>query len=222
MSFARTSPLRTVPVSKFFLADELKGYRAPGAHLARMQQRGELTRLRRDLYMLLPQDGDTPYSRELIANHLYSPSYVSFESVLADAGLIPERVEEVHSACMGRSRHFRNDTGRYRYTHLPLPYYAIGTRSVRTEAGLYYLAATPEKALCDLIVVTPRLRLQSERALRVYLADDLRVDEERLSRLDPAIIGECAAAAHKKTSILQMLEGLIRQSAEEGVVTGTR
>ncbi len=194
-----------IPVSKFFLADEMREYRSPGARLTLLLQKGELMRLRRDLYMVLPPDGSPPYSRELIANHLYGPSYVSFESVLAANGLIPERVEEIRSACMGRSRVYTNDTGRYRYTHLPPPYYAVGTRSVRTESGLYYLAATPEKALCDLIVTSPRLRLQSVRALQTYLEDDLRLDEELLAQFNIDIIRECAATAHKKKNILQLL-----------------
>ncbi len=198
-----------VPVSRGLITDEMKDYRAPGERLSLLRRKGELTRLKQGLYLALPQDGTAPYSRELIANHLYSPSYVSFESVLSTEGLIPERVEEVHSACMGRSRSYTNSTGRYRYTHLPLPYFAIGTRSVRTEGGLYYMAATPEKALCDLIVATPRLRLQSARALRCYLAEDLRLDEELFSRFNPDIIHQCATAAHKKSSILQLLEQLL-------------
>ncbi len=209
MPFSLNKTFGCVPVSKGLLADEIGAYRAPGAHLARLRRKGELTHLRRDLYMVMPPEGEGGYSRELIANHLYAPSYVSFESVLAAEGFIPERAEEVRSACMGRSRCCTNATGRYRYTHLPLPYYAVGTRSVRTEGGLYYLAATPEKALCDLIVTTPRLRLQSTRALQVYLAEDLRMDEELFAQLDAGIIRECAATAHKKKPVLQLLTQLL-------------
>ncbi len=209
MPSSLNSTFGSVPVSKGLLTDEIGAFRAPGAHLANLCRKGNLIHLRRDLYMVTPQEGEGGYSRELIANHLYAPSYVSFESVLAAEGLIPERVEEVCSACMGRSRGFSNATGRYRYTHLPLPYYAVGTRSVRTEAGLFYLAATPEKALCDLIVTTPRLRLQSSRALQTYLTDDLRIDEGHIAQLSPDIIRECAATAHKKKAILQFLIQLL-------------
>ncbi len=202
-SLART--FGTVPVSKFFLTDELRELRAPEARLALLRRKKELTRLRRGLYLVTPQEGGQEYSRELIANHLYGPSYVSFESILSAEGLIPERVVEVRSACMGRSRSFTNETGRYTFTHLPLPYYAVGTRSVRTPGGLYYLAATPEKALCDLIVTTAHLRLQSERALRAYLDEDLRLDDELLAGMNPYIVREAATTAHKKNRILHLL-----------------
>ena len=72
--------------------------------------------LRREIYLCLPEEGEGTYSRELVANHLLHSSYVSYETVLSRAGVIPERVALLKSSCMKRSKVFDNATGRYEYT----------------------------------------------------------------------------------------------------------
>lgn len=195
-----------VPVTGDALCAAMAGYKAPRARLALLQRRGELIPLRRNLYVCT-EEGHT-YSRFLIANHLLL-SYVSFESALAQAGLIPERVYTVTSACLARSRSVSNATGHYRFVQLPQPYFGVGVTSQQTEEGYRYLIARPEKALCDLVLASPRLRLQSPKAAEVYLSDFLRMDTEDWHRLDPAILRECADKAHKKKRELEMLYTLI-------------
>lgn len=195
-----------VPVTGDALCAAMAGYKAPRARLALLQRRGELIPLRRNLYVCT-EEGHT-YSRFLIANHLLL-SYVSFESALAQAGLIPERVYTVTSACLARSRSVSNATGHYRFVQLPQPYFGVGVTSRQTEEGYRYLIARPEKALCDLVLASPRLRLQSPKAAEVYLSDFLRMDMEDWHRLDPAILRECADKAHKKKRELEMLYTLI-------------
>ena len=111
--------------------------------------------MRRNLYLCSPES----YSRELIANRLLAPSYVSYETVLSACGIIPERVYAVRSSCLARSRSFDNATGHYEYICVPGAYYPEGVTINRTPDGLAYLAARPEKAICDLILATSRLRL---------------------------------------------------------------
>lgn len=72
---------------------------------------------------------------ELIANHLYEPS--------------------VRSACLGRSREFRNETGCYTYTSISGAYFPIGVTTGRTPEGYGYRVACPEKALCDKRISPP-------------------------------------------------------------------
>ncbi len=195
-----------VPVTGDTLCAAMAGYKAPRARLALLQRRGELIPLRRNLYVCT-EDGHA-YSRFLIANHLLL-SYVSFESALAQAGLIPERVYTITSACLARSRSVTNATGHYRFVQLPQPYFGVGVTSQQTEEGYRYLIARPEKALCDLVLASPRLRLQSSKAAEVYLSDFLRIDTEDWRRLDPAIFRECADKTHKKKRELEMLYTLI-------------
>src|SRR5258708_23102619 len=62
--------------------------------LTRANKRGDVIKLRRELYTL----PDQPASDLEIANRLYRPSYVSFEYALAYHHLIPESVYEITSA----------------------------------------------------------------------------------------------------------------------------
>ncbi|HOD00665.1 MAG TPA: hypothetical protein PKH54_12020, partial [Myxococcota bacterium] len=72
------------------LMDELKDYASPRAKLTRMLKSGSIVQLRRGLFV-----DDVSISPRVVAPVLYGPSYISFEYVLATAGLIPERVAAV-------------------------------------------------------------------------------------------------------------------------------
>ena len=151
------------------------------AKISLLQREGVILNLRRDLYLCLPEDGEGTYSRELVANHLLHPSYVSHETVLSQAGVIPERVTLLKSSCMKRSKTFDNATGRYEYIQVPEAYFPIGLTRQKTEEGYFYLTATPEKALCDLIVSSSNLRIQSMKTMRSYLDEYLRADWDMIA-----------------------------------------
>ncbi len=202
-----TAIFGNVPISTSVLKSVLQEYRAPQARIKQMEKHGEIIPLRRNLY-LCPQE--TPYSKKLIANHLVTPSYVSYECALWDAGIIPERVYSIRSACIGRSRTFENETGFYQYTQLPLSYYSIGVTIGHTPEGYGYYIARPEKALCDLILSTTGLRLQSPKAAGEYLEIYLRANMELLQQWDADLLHHIAAAAHKKKNDLLHLEQFIR------------
>ena len=55
-----------------------------------------------------------------------------------------------------------------------------------------------------MIIATPRLLIQSEKALRAYLEDDLRFDMSALDTMNVDIIKECIETGKKK-SILELL-----------------
>ncbi|MDR1785199.1 MAG: type IV toxin-antitoxin system AbiEi family antitoxin domain-containing protein, partial [Spirochaetaceae bacterium] len=133
------------------LMDEFSSsYASPKMRLSRLLKAGRLIRLRRGLYT---DDAATP--RLTLAPLIYGPSYVSFQTALAAAGLIPERVEAVMCAAFhkNKNRVFRTPLGEYRYLYLPDAVYPYGVNLVETAAGngqaVSWLMATPEKALCD-------------------------------------------------------------------------
>ncbi len=195
-----------VPVSSSELRLALQEYRAPMARIALHQRRGEIIPLRRNLYLCSPDS----YSRELIANRLLAPSYVSYETVLSASGIIPERVCSVRSSCLARSRSFDNDTGHYEYICVPRNYYPEGVTINRTSEGLAYLAARPEKAVCDLILATSGLRLQSVKSVREYLECYLRADMEAVACWDPDLVHTLAELTEKKKNDLLNLERFLR------------
>ncbi len=196
----------SVPVTSSELNLALHEYRAPMSRVALHQRRGEIISLRRNLYLCSPES----YSREVIANRLLAPSYVSYETVLSACGIIPERVYAVRSSCLARSRSFDNATGHYEYICVPREYYPEGVTINRTSDGMAYLVARPEKAICDLILATSRLRLQSVKAVREYLECYLRVDMDAVAAWDANLVHALAELTTKKKNDLLNLERFLR------------
>ncbi len=144
----------------------------------------------------------------LIANHILGPSYISLDSALSFHGLIPERVFEISSVTIKQSRKFKNATGVYHYTQLPLPYYAFGIINIILNNNQSIMIASPEKALFDKIITTKGVLFRSTIQAYQYLIENLRIDEERLKALNVAEMSRWLDDAPKKTSLKMMLKTL--------------
>ena len=115
---------------------------------------GKLYQLRRGLYALAP-----PYQKSrphpfLVANAMIKGSYVSLQSALAYYGLIPEYVPVTMSVSMGRPGEWRTPLGRFVFRHIAAHLYN-GYQRVEVAEGQLAFIATPEKALLDLVHLTP-------------------------------------------------------------------
>lgn len=198
-----------IPINYGVLASQLTDYKSPRQKIVELEKEGSLIRLKRGLYVVSPKISGKLLSIELIANHIYGPSYVSMESALRYYGLIPEKTYSVDSMTIKRSREFDNAIARFKYTYCPSSYYAIGINQV-TKEGFSFLIASPEKALCDLIIYTPQLRLRSMIALQEYLRDDLRLDMDEFFKMDIAIFQQCALHNRKSEELNNIIK-LLRQ-----------
>lgn len=193
----RLRTLGSVPFGHEVLLSLLADYRRPNDKIAELVARGVLLPIRRGLYVLGPEERESPVSLPLVANLLYGPSYVSLEFALSHHGMIPEGVFAVTSVTVKRSRMVNTPLGRFSYTHLPQPVYGIGIRTEQGGGGVSFLLASPEKALCDLVMLTRRLPLLSVPAMRAWLAEQLRLDLDLAQKLDRKVILACAAAGYK-------------------------
>jgi len=144
----------------------------------------------------------------LVANHLRGPSYVSLESALSYWGLIPERVFEVSSVTIKPGKTYSTPLGRFGYFRASLPYYAFGIKSVALTEKQVVLMASPEKAICDKIVMTSGILLRSTRQVQEFLIDDLRIDEEQLQELNAKEIASWIDNAPKKNSLKLLVKML--------------
>ena len=173
----------------------------------RLEQEGRIIRLKRGLFVRSADDGAViiPF---LIANHLYGPSYVSMHTALRHYGLIPERVYLTQSMTIKHSRSFDTPIGRFSYYSCPTNYFPIGIQQ-ESQEGVTYLVATPEKALCDLIIKSPGMNATTVNSLRSWLADDLRFDMEAFNQFNINIIERCALQAPAKNNVLSILIKLI-------------
>ena len=171
----------------------------------RLVRDGDIIRLKKGLFVLSPSTSNIELSPYILANHIYGPSYVSMQTALRYYGLIPEAVYSVQSMTTGKTQNYVNSEGYFGYTHVSPEYYRVGV-AIKKEAGATFMIATPEKALCDLMVFTPNLNLRFQSSIREYLEDDIRFDMSELRNIDLGIIEECALVSRKKTMLNQLIK----------------
>ncbi len=205
----RLEQLGIIPVNYAALRSLYSDYSSPRNKIANLEKEKKIIRLKRGLYVVSPDISKLLLSVELIANHIFGPSYVSMESALRYYGLIPEQVYTIRSMTTNRSKKFKNTIGGFDYIAVNKDYYSIGIKQQTADNKCTFLIATPEKALCDMIIATPRLKIQSTKALLKYLEDDLRFDISSLETMDSDIIKECIENGKKK-EVLNLLLKLLQ------------
>ncbi|MFH1074005.1 MAG: type IV toxin-antitoxin system AbiEi family antitoxin domain-containing protein [Candidatus Firestonebacteria bacterium] len=110
----------------------------------RYQKHGVLVKLRNGFYTL---KGDHEPDSFLLANKLYAPSYISFETALSYYGIISETVYTLTSATPKITRNFSSLGREFSYRKIKKEAYG-GYKPVKI-GGNTVLIAEPEKALAD-------------------------------------------------------------------------
>lgn len=195
-----------IPIDYNVLSNLLSNHRSPKDKISRLEKKGDIIRLKKGLYIVSPEISQQKVSRELIANHLYGPSYISLESALAFYGLIPEKVFTVRSVTTKRAKCFHTSLGNFDYVSMPEAYYAIGIRQEIFKNEYAYLIASPEKAICDLILSKNNFRIQSLKAMKTYLEEDLRMELSAIKTYDTNIIQKCIELGRKKNELKLLLK----------------
>jgi len=199
----RLQHLGPVPFGHGALLPVLHDYRRPNDKIAEWLRQGVLVSVKRGLYLVA--DAAQSPCLPLVANHLYGPSCVSLDYALAWHGLIPERVHEITSACIGRGRVVVNTLGRFSYARLPPTVYPIGIAQASASPQETFLIASPAKALCDKVMLTPRLRATTRITMQRFLFDDLRIDAGSLRGLDLEVVRGYAQGGVKTAQIRALL-----------------
>jgi hypothetical protein len=205
-----------VPLTHSVLLSLLGDYRSPNDKIVRMISEGVLLPIKKGLYTVSSEITGIPLSLPLVSNLLYGPSYVSMDYALFHYGIIPERVIEVTSMTIKRGKVYDLPIGRFSYTHSQPDLYAVGIERVENADRTGYLMASPEKALCDKLIFTRNLNVQSQKALHELLFDDLRIDEDALARFDPEVIRACMSAG-VKVEMLRALWKLVNGAKGEAL-----
>lgn len=150
--------------------------------LSRWTASGRLLQLRRELYALSPPYQNTPPHPFLVANRLVRPSYLSCQAALVYHGMILESVPISTSVTTGRPGRRETPLGPFLYHHLgPRQFFGFALRGI--GQGQAAFVAGPEKALLDLIYLTPGGDSED------YL-EGLRL--QRLDQLRPTVLAESA------------------------------
>ena len=206
------SPLEqfgTVPVTAASLASLFPDIKGGNQKIRLLERDRQVIRLKRGLYVCSPEVTGTSLSTELIANHLYTPSYISMSSALRYHGLIPEQVYVMQSMTLKHSRDFDTPVGRFEYARISKASFAIGLSSIR-KTEYAFVIATPEKALCDLVANSPGVSLRYPKEAALYLEEDIRMELSDFRQMNPAIL-EAYAQVGKKADSVRTLLKLLRQ-----------
>ncbi len=197
--------LGNLPITKDTIASLYPGVSGSNQKVASLEHSGKLLRLKRGLYIVNPAWSGKRICNELVANHLYSPSYVSMHTALRWYGLIPEHVYLVQSMTLKHSRVFENALGRFSYIGVDRDYFPIGLRQEEAE-GTNFIIASPEKALCDLICATPGVNLRYQKEAQAFLEEDMRFDMDAFSQFNASILHQCADAGKKAQTIRTIIK----------------
>lgn len=198
--------LGNIPFEAYVLRNILNHYQSPEKKILQLVRDGYIIRIKHGLYVVSPEVSGKLISRELIANHIYGPSYVSAHYALRHYGLIPEWVTEVTSVTTRHTRRFETPEGFFSYRQVNSDYFPVGIQMASDDNQLTFLIATPEKALCDMIMMEPHIQSQSLSALVTFLEEDMRIDTDELKDMNRDIIRKCMETGNKK----QILANLIK------------
>lgn len=118
-------------------------YQAAKRSISRYIRAGFIVKARKGFYFL---KSNPPHEFE-IANKIYQPSYVSFETALSYYGIIPETIYEVISATSRLTREFNVNGIKFSYKKIKKECFN-GYQPVKIQ-NITVLIAEPEKALAD-------------------------------------------------------------------------
>jgi hypothetical protein len=113
--------------------------------LNKYAQAGKLIRIRRSLYAK-----DKKYEKYELATKIYTPSYISFETVLAKAGVVFQFYSQIFVASY-LTREIIVDDQTYLYKRIRYP---ILTNHTGVESKRNYYIASPERAFLDVVYLS--------------------------------------------------------------------
>ena len=201
------SQLAPYPIPHHLLINMLQGYKRPNDKIHELIAKNILLPLKKGLYVTGKTIGSNQVPKELIANLMYGPSYVSLDYALAHYNMIPERVVKISSVCNKPSKIRTNALATFIYKHVPTPYYSYGI-SEYSNASITCLMASPEKALCDKIICTNAINPRSVKETIELLINNWRIDEDALKQLDVKQISKWLNKAPKKTALQFLIKAI--------------
>ena len=198
-----------IPISTSIIESLYPDLKSADKKVVWLEKNGYIIRLKRGLYVVNPEHSGKMLSSELIANHIYAPSYLSMSTALRYYSLIPEVVYTHQSMTVKHSRSFQTPIGNYDYKHIAREVFSVGVRS-EIKGDYAFLIASPEKALCDLIANSSKVNLRYLKDVENYLENDIRMDMDEFFNFDANIFEEYIRVGKKADSIATVLKYLRR------------
>ncbi len=175
--------LKTPEVSTAMLLQILSDYQDARGKINALSKKGLIKPIKQGVYLISEDLGLRPYFKELLANLIYGPSYISLETALSNYGFIPERVFATTSICLGRGKSFSTVVGEFEYHHLKNSIYALGVQLKELATGSFCQYAAPEKALLDFIhIKETKGEFKNSKDYFNYLLASYRFDLQAIER----------------------------------------
>lgn len=171
-------------------------------------KKGELTKVRRGLYLLAEKYRRKKLSKFFLASRIAPHSYISLESALSYYGWIPEYVATVSSViALGRTKKFTTPFGEFIFYRPKINEYEFLTGVTRVEEikDEPFLLASPLRALADYVYA----KKINWKGLS-YLTDSLRIDIEDLMEVSSGDFVEIKTVYRSKR-VLRFLESLRKE-----------
>lgn len=148
------------------------------ALIKRAIAQGKIIHLRKGLYCLAEKYRRKPLDFFALAQQMYGPSYISFESSLSYHGWIPESVPIITSASMMRSKEFKTPLGVFSFYRVPSSIFYQHVEAVSSVSLGQSFMARPLKAVMDYVYIHKK----DWKGL-APLIKSLRIETEFLSKL---------------------------------------
>jgi len=123
--------------------------------LSEWQEKGYIKKIRQGFYIF----SDSEINERalcLIANNIYTPSYISLEMALSLYNLIPEGVYEITSVTSQKTNKLTTEIGNFTYKHIK-PELMFGYE-LREYNGHRYLVAEIEKVILDYLYLNSSVK----------------------------------------------------------------
>lgn len=150
-------------------------------NLKRWEKDGLIIKLRKGLYLL--RVDREPIKPMVLAERIYSPSYISLEFALGYYGIIPEAVFTITSISTKKSNFFTvPNVGHFSYQTIKKN--AFGGYYTYTENEISYALAEPEKALLDFFYLNKNIMDGTDNNFLSYrFSEDFRYNNKRIKEL---------------------------------------
>jgi predicted transcriptional regulator of viral defense system len=134
-----------------------------GRRLVEWQQKGYLLKIKRGYYSFTERNRGEHFLY-FVANKIYSPSYISFESALAYYNLIPEGVFMMISATTKNTASYASSIGDFNYRHIKRSLF-FGYKLL-SENNFTIKIAEPEKVILDYFYINKINSFEEIEAIR--------------------------------------------------------
>ncbi|MDP3507269.1 MAG: hypothetical protein Q8T09_04720 [Candidatus Melainabacteria bacterium] len=166
------------------LTSAFSSYLAVDQKINELLKAGTICRVKKGLYIFGPESRQALICKESLANLIFGPSCISLEYALSFHGLILERVETITSVTPKRDKEFNTPIGCFTYRYLNAAKYPHGIEQQWIDSRHSILIASPEKALCDYLVLNDVPPFTHSCSVKAFLLQGLRIDHENWARFD--------------------------------------